>query len=155
MCATRTRTQVLRRWRHWLHDSNINGSNAPTAFLRKCRRKFIRCCLYYYRQCRIFKRIEYLNNRIIKSLGALCRFDDALVRNLILGPNNRQAPTALWNNLEHLHNMVVRCRELVEVENEFISDCLASVCQKLPELVLILQKIACFFETLCKVGKHT
>jgi len=32
--------------------------------------------------------VEYLNHQIIKSRGALCRFDDALVRILILGTNN-------------------------------------------------------------------
>jgi len=35
-----------------------------------------------------YANIEYLNHKISKSRGALCRFDDALVRILILGTNN-------------------------------------------------------------------
>jgi len=35
-----------------------------------------------------YANVEYLNHKIIKSRGALCRFDDTLVRILILGTNN-------------------------------------------------------------------
>jgi len=47
-------------------------------------------------QCRIFKH-RIIKHKVIKSLGALCRIDDANVSNLI------PIITALCNNLEHLH----------------------------------------------------
>jgi len=36
----------------WLRHQRSTSQNTPTQFWRK----FIRCCLYYYRQCRICKR---------------------------------------------------------------------------------------------------
>jgi len=49
-----------------------------------------------------YSSIEYVNNKMIKSCGTFCRYDDAHVSNLML------ITTALCNNLGHLH-LTWRC----------------------------------------------
>jgi len=48
-------------------------------------------------QCRIFQQLAF-KLQIIKSCGAFCRIDDAIVSNLTL----TITPTALCDNLQHL-----------------------------------------------------
>jgi len=94
-CAPRTRTQALRRRRHWLiAASTIDWSNCAHSSIRRVLSSSTSAILL----SAIFS-VEYLISRNYYPIlrGALCQIDDANMSNLIL------TITALGSNLEHLH----------------------------------------------------
>jgi len=73
-----------------LADSGINDRLVKLRPLRFDENTDEKLSAVDYFQCKIFEHRKYLNHKIIKSFGALCRIDDAHVSNLI---------TALCSNL--------------------------------------------------------
>jgi len=89
-----TDTSAYRRRRNWLiAASTTDWSNCVHSILTTMQTKNYLQLITFSVE---FSSIEYLNHKIIKSCGTLCRNDDAHVSNLIL------IITVLCNNSEHL-----------------------------------------------------